>query len=211
LWTYRSNSLERNSFGSSGPGRPGWLGKTRGGRRARQWGSPVFDGRICACHGAATRTEAVTFCDPPGIDSGVWSLAHRRSDAVGRRGMVATSNPAAALAGLRALQAGGNACDAALAAAGVLVVTEPYQCAPGRADLEAHENDWVEPVEFAYRDRMLLELPPNGQGSIAGWALEALGASDPPAQVEALAEAYARGYATIGGTAYVCAADGGGM
>jgi gamma-glutamyltranspeptidase/glutathione hydrolase len=29
--------------------------------------------------------------------------------------------------------------------------------------------------------------------------------------VEALAEAYARGYATIGGTAYVCAADGEGM
>ena len=37
------------------------------------------------------------------------------------------------------------------------------------------ENDWVEPLEFAYRDRTLLELPPNGQGSIAGWALEELG------------------------------------
>ena len=265
--------------------------------------------------------------------------------------MVATSNPDAALAGLRALEDGGNACDAALAAAGVLVVTEPYQCAPGgdlfaivvrdgeapiglnasgrapaepggelpeefgprsvtvpgcvagwtdlaerfsrrgleaalapgialardgfeiqpkasghwqachadlegdahavfepaspfrspaiatalehaaagtfytgpvadaiasvswldQADLAAHENDWVEPIEFTYRDRTLLELPPNGQGSIAGWALEALGSPDPPAQVEALAAAYARGYATIGGTAYVCAADGDGM
>ena len=79
------------------------------------------------------------------------------------------------------------------------------------ADLAAHENDWVEPVEFGYRDRTLLELPPNGQGSIAGWALEGLASPDPPAQVEALAEAYARGYATIGGTAYVCAADGEGM
>jgi gamma-glutamyltranspeptidase/glutathione hydrolase len=265
--------------------------------------------------------------------------------------MVATSNPDAALAGLRALEGGGNACDAALAAAGVLVVTEPYQCAPGGdlfaivvrdgepavglnasgrapaepgderpaefgprsvtvpgcvagwtdlaerfsrhglpealapaialaragfeiqpkaarhwracladlegeaaaafqagspfrspaiatalehaaagtfysgpvadaiasvswldpADLAAHRNDWVEPIEFGYRDRTLLELPPNGQGSIAGWALEALESPEPPTQVEALAEAYARGYATIGGTAYVCAADGEGM
>ena len=80
-----------------------------------------------------------------------------------------------------------------------------------QADLAVHENDWVEPIEFTYRDRTLLELPPNGQGSIAGWALEALGSPDPPAQVEALAAAYARGYATIGGTAYVCAADGDGM
>jgi gamma-glutamyltranspeptidase/glutathione hydrolase len=265
--------------------------------------------------------------------------------------MVATSSPHAALAGLRALEAGGNACDAALAAAGMLAVTEPYQCGPGgdlfalvveggadpvglnasgrapawpgdglpeefgprsvtvpgcvagwgdlaerwarrglgealapaiaiardgweippkaerawrachadlagdaaahfavrrpfrnpaiaRAleaavagtfytglvaeaiaaaswldveDLTAHQDDWVEPLEFRYRDRTLLELPPNGQGSIAGWALEALHSPAREDQVEALAAAYERGYATIGGTAYVCAADGAGM
>jgi gamma-glutamyltranspeptidase / glutathione hydrolase len=79
------------------------------------------------------------------------------------------------------------------------------------SDLAAHSNDWVEPLEFGYSGHRLLELPPNGQGSIAGWALEALRSPSLPDQVEALAAAYARGYATIGGTAYVCAADGDGM
>ena len=80
------------------------------------------------------------------------------------------------------------------------------------SDLASHTNDWVDPVEFSFRGHTLLELPPNGQGSIAGWALEALGDDlSAAAQVEALAAAYARGYASIGGTSYVCAADGDGM
>src|SRR5438045_5495854 len=45
--------------------------------------------------------------------------------------MVATSQPLAALAGIGALEGGGNAVDAALAAAGVLAVTEPNQCGMG--------------------------------------------------------------------------------
>jgi gamma-glutamyltranspeptidase / glutathione hydrolase len=280
-----------------------------------------------------------------------WTTSPDRPTAVGVRGMVATSQPLAAAAGVRALEAGGNAVDAALAAAGVLAVTEPNQCGPGgdlfaivvrdgeppvgldasgrsprepgdavpelfgprsvtvpgcpagwtdlaqrfsrlgleralaagmalarrgfatapknmrgwaadwndlegeaaevfrpaerhvnpaiadtleaiaageyyhggparaisevswlsRDDLAAHENRWVDPVEFRYRDHVLLEMPPAGQGSIAGWALESLASPSARDQVAALAAAYQRGYRTIGGTAYVCAADGDGM
>ena len=265
--------------------------------------------------------------------------------------MVATSQPLAALAGIRAIEEGGNAVDAALAAAGMLAVTEPYQCGPGGdlfaivvrdgeqpvglngsgrsparpgdalpelfgprsvtvpgcvagwtdlaarfsrrglaaalapaialaragwavppkgirdwaiehaaleadaaehfaprdpmtnpqiaialehavagtfyegpvaeavasvswledADLASHRSEWVTPLRFGYRGHQLLELPPNGQGSIAGWALEMLPSPAPQHQIEALAAAYDLGYASIGDTAYVCAADGEGM
>ena len=54
-----------------------------------------------------------------------------RASAVAARGMVATSQPLATQAGLRVLERGGNAIDAALAAAAVLCVVEPMSTGVG--------------------------------------------------------------------------------
>ena len=108
-------------------------------------------------------------------------FSHGRPPAVALNGMVATSQPLATRAGLRILERGGNAADAALAAAAVLCVTEPMSTGIGGdcfalvwSDGRAYAldaagpapatPDAVEPVEE--RGPRSITVP----GAVRGWA-----------------------------------------
>lgn len=59
------------------------------------------------------------------FDSMYYPYASRRNTVYGRKGMVATSQPLAAEAGIEMIRKGGNAIDAAIATAAALTVVEP--------------------------------------------------------------------------------------
>lgn len=108
-------------------------------------------------------------------------LAPARPPVVAAEAMVATSQPLATDAGLRALEEGGNAADAALAAAAVLCVTEPMSTGLG-GDAFAlvwdgerlHGLDAAGPApRAADPGEPVAEVGPRSvtvPGAVAGWA-----------------------------------------
>ena len=112
-----------------------------------------------------------------------------RSEVVGRYGMVTTSQPLASAAGLGILQKGGNAIDAAVAAAAVLAITEPGSHSLGgdtwalvwsakdRKLYALNASGWS-PGKWTpeyFRDKGYEDMPGSGvdaitiPGAIAGW------------------------------------------
>ncbi|OFW49253.1 MAG: gamma-glutamyltransferase [Acidobacteria bacterium RIFCSPLOWO2_12_FULL_68_19] len=116
----------------------------------------------------AERIETV-----PGLRAQGWS-GQGRSEVLARHGVVATSDPLAAQAGLEILQKGGNAIDAAVAAGAVLDVTSQNDTGIG-GDLFA--------LVWSARDRKLYGLAAAGWAP-AGWTpqffRERLGAGSVP-------------------------------
>jgi gamma-glutamyltranspeptidase/glutathione hydrolase len=125
----------------------------------------------------------------PSGDRPSGNIRGTRSPAVGRRGMIATSQTLSSAAGLKVLQAGGNAIDAAVTAAAVLAVIEPSMNGIG-GDLLALVYDAksktvhgldstgrsahaATPAEYAKRG--LTEMPARGPlvvdvpGVVEGW------------------------------------------
>ena len=113
-----------------------------------------------------------------------------RSPAVGVNGMIATSQSLASAAGLKVLQDGGNAIDAAVTAAGVLAVVEPsmngiggdllaliWDAASGRVyGLDATGRSAYAATPEAFAARGITSMPGDGPlvvdvpGVVEGWS-----------------------------------------
>jgi gamma-glutamyltranspeptidase/glutathione hydrolase len=140
--------------------------------------------RVCIAgpHMTASTAQPIQPGDRP-----AGNIRGTRSPAVGRRGMIATSQTLASAAGLRALQEGGNAIDAAVTAAAVLAVVEPsmngiggdllaivYDArtsktygldATGRSAYKATVEAYAGLTEMPARGVMTVDVP----GVIEGW------------------------------------------
>jgi gamma-glutamyltranspeptidase/glutathione hydrolase len=99
-------------------------------------------------------SPAPSWCRAVAGDRSQGWLAQRRSEVMARNGMVATSHPLAAEAGLEILRRGGNAIDAAVTASAVLSVVEPMNVGPA-GDLFA--------VIYVARERKVYTLNASGK------------------------------------------------
>jgi len=108
---------------------------------------------------------------------------------MGRNGMVSAGHSLGALAGVRVLQEGGNAVDAALAAAFVMAVVKPEACGPGgdlfalvfmnkTGKVEAINSSGPAPAKASidyFREKGLKSVPTSGPlsvavpGAVDGW------------------------------------------
>jgi gamma-glutamyltranspeptidase / glutathione hydrolase len=106
--------------------------------------------------------QQLPFCNAVSGDRSEGWLLQKRSEVMASRGMVTTSQPLAAEAGMRILQQGGNAIDAAVATAAVLNVTEPMNIGVG-GDLFF--------IIYSARDHTLYHLNASGKAP-TGYTLQ---------------------------------------
>jgi gamma-glutamyltranspeptidase/glutathione hydrolase len=155
-------------------------------RRRRRRATTLLLALAAACQpGPPAAREASA-----GADGAPWYPPTNRPDVRGTRGGVSSDHPLATQEGLRVLQAGGNAVDAALAMAGVLAVVRPhmngvggdafilyYEAATGRVyALNGSGRAGALATPAFFHDKGLDEIPSTGAlsvsvpGAVAAWA-----------------------------------------